>query len=513
MVTVVFERDKGGIVARRINRCYSVTTKAMAYAVNYMSKNGINRLLVKYDEKTGEIFSCHESFPRLALIPSFGIIEEEGLSSVPSYALWHLALSLVNSLLCDVQVIDPNIMSTNSFREYFSRNLYDVIGLSVIPANLENDLRIASALRLMQPKSRFVIGGINSHVLFQFDVDKALDAEIIVGSGEEPLKRILASTIKRTVNFDNIQYMSSSFFEEGYPPVGGRDLVHDLCYVNDAVYVVIDNHCQHSCFWCSSPKNGPFFTSAYQVAGYLKNIIRNDCVNVVIADNDISFNSESSIELCQELIKQGVKNRKYCKSSLLGMNQMLLDELSRANFCKIAYGVESFDFKERQLLGKNIPDREVDDVLRNTIQQGIVPEINIILFSPFSSRSSLKKILEKSAYWLKKGAEIFCTLGLYAVPGFENNKVNYSIKRIDYPGLIKPVNIPYIYEIPSELRSMFENVAKKYRHDTSNSSKFPNNAKSVLKLKYASLEMGETVLADTFHEFFMKMKERVYINV
>ncbi len=518
MVALTFARcADGGIFARHLNRRYPVFQSAIEKVESYFRLNQVVvRVRALYDENSHQIEAVFPNPIRLALISSTGIIDESGKgTSVPSLGLWKFAQNLNNSVFCaDIQVVDPNIATADHLRNFFTKNIFDVIGLSMIPANIKNDLRTAAYLLKLQPRAKFVIGGISSQALVDLGIAEALGAMIVIGPGEAPMKGILESiAMARDPAFKSIDCgAENSGIIIREIPFEKSDLVHDGFYPKDTIYVHITNQCCHNCFWCSSPKSGPFYNTPGQAIREIKRMVADSKADIVIADNDFSFNSTRSLALCNLLIREGIANRKHCKSSVAGMTKELLDGLKRANFRRVAYGVESFDRAERQSLGKNFHDYQLRGVLEETLRLGIIPEINLIIFSPFATRDSVRKNLECCAEWSERGAHIFSTFGLYAVPGYLKKDLPYMQETIFYRGMKKEIVVPHLYEPAAEIKPIFNSVWNDY-YDHQGLTALPNHAKSILKLKYVAQHLKLASLAKRFQQRFEVLRDERYVNV
>ncbi len=521
---VVIEKISGNILrARQINQEVVLPAIFWENAKKFFKRHpSIKRILTpsingEFSEK--EII-CNP--PRLLLISSYGILDEYVRTNlVPSYGVWKLAYYLSHSIKnLDVQVIDPNLLPISSIEKKLQQEKFNFIGFSVIPANLENDLRVISLVKKNQPQAIMIIGGIESHVLLDIDIQDIFDAFLIIGPGETALVNIIKKLNLEKSKFKSLPKVifgkSAQKYEldENILPINKVDLIHKHSYKNSPICITITNQCRFSCFWCSSPKDGPFFKSSREVIEYIKKRRQKQLSKkIVFYDNDISYNPNFIMELCNLFIQEKILEPKHCKSSIIGMSNKLLKSLSKANFVRIAYGVESFDKNVRQIIGKDINDNLIETILNLTLEYNIIPEINLIIFSPGESLKSLKATLIEAANWLKRGALLSVTLGLYAVLGHINKRFNINYKHIFYDGMKKEVILPHIYTTSKQMSYIFKKTKQRYAATLNSKCPPHNHIKSLIKLKIISEIINLSEQKEIFDYYIAKFKDDEYISV
>lgn len=514
---VVIEKTvKNLLRARQINQAIRLPSKIWQDIKIFLKNNpSINRIIIPVIDNKFSITEIICNPNRLLIVSSWGIIDEKNKATLmPSYGVWKLAYYLSRHLTnIDVQVIDPNLISYSAIKRKLQQEKFNFVGFSIIPANLKNDLKLISLFKNIQPEITVIIGGIESHVLQNTGILNALESILVIGAGETALVNIIKARLQNKKDSKSVarviigERVEKYNFDKNILPVDKVDLIHERFYQNISVHVTVTNQCRFSCFWCSSPKNGPFFKSPEEVIAHIEAQQLDKVSQIVFQDNDISYNADFMIELCDLLKQRGYLGQKHCKASIAGMSDRLLKALSLANFVRIAYGIESFDEEVRRILGKNIRSDYINSILNSTLKYNIIPEINLIVFSPAENLQSLRRTLSQAAIWLKRGTLLFVVFRLYAVLGHESDHFGIIYDNIYHDGMKNDINLPHTYVISKDIALVWQKVQENYMKELDARTQTPNHIKSLIKLKIISEFLGLTKQATTFNHYISKFTD------
>lgn len=404
--------------------------------------------------------------------------------------------------------IDPNLLSEQQLKEillrYTEAGRLALVGFSLLPVNILNDARLVTSVKETVPDSLVVAGGIGSEILDLLPtktgkqgISEALPVDLTLqGSPFRSLASIVRGIRDGSVidgpslralvhDLDNPGYTEDphEVFAEAlqaretarkwFIPYKRNDKVHGTNYAAanggteqtdgtaDVVSVLIDNRCDQGCYFCASPKQQMFVG----VGDAIEHVIEKAADADVIAfnDNDLSNNPEQTIALCEAMVQEGVLQPKHGKMRANTYEPRLLEALAAAGFTRIALGIESFDVEVRNGLSKrDFTDEIIAQNLVKLLELGITPEINLILFSPRETQTSLKTTTEQALEWSEKGCLLYATMGLFATPNspavkslLERNALANSQRvettEINLPGMSDALIFPTQWKVPQEV--------------------------------------------------------------
>ncbi|MCB9812903.1 MAG: hypothetical protein H6772_00710 [Pseudomonadales bacterium] len=458
-------------------------------------------------------------------ISSYGLLgDSEWTSNVPSEGMWVisewlLAKSQEATTLC----IDPNMFSSptellTKISEFIIPGSQVVFGFSMLPVNLRNDISLFELIHKIFPNSRKIVGGIGSDSLQYLPtmsgrkgLDEVLPVDLIIPGYAVKELEVLAKYLHNNtdVSRNSIRQFAHKHFPDLYTnenwesileriiqsrktakdqfiPQGHLDLIHPQMYssansvsvdgvATGSIQVLSDNSCSQKCSYCAVPKN-LVFNSREQELAYLLDIGKHADV-ISFNNNDLANDPEKMIWLCGQMVKNGLIQPKHGKMRITSFNQELIDALFKANFVRIACGVESFDSTVRSGLSKNnFSDANINESLSYMLEVGITPEINLMLFNQFETDQSLRLTTEKSLYWLSRGAIIYATFGVFATPNspsvltlMKNNRLEaiknkIILDEISFSGSDNTLLYPTQWKASPLITNIKENVAKKRKN-------------------------------------------------
>mgnify|MGYP001571535646 CR=1 FL=1 len=456
----------------------------------------------------------------IILLSSLGLLNKsEWTSNQPSEGIWVLAEWLErNEASASPICIDPNLITEGELEKvlssYKSNTGLTVLGFSLLPVNLKNDIEFIQKVKNIIPESLVLAGGIGSDSLNFLSstegkkgVTNILPIDLIIpGNGVLEIEKIIKGVHDgRIINretlisfyeetLESLHNIEESKFEEvlnevqksretvhqHFIPETRSDLVHNISYqkANEAwtdgkslniVPVLIDNSCDQNCYFCASPKSS-MFSSIDQAVEHIANKTKNAKV-IAFNDNDLSNKPAQTTELCKKMKERGITQQKHGKIRANRYIPELLDSLAEAGFVRIAIGVESFSQYIRSSLGKkDFTEENIQKTLNHLLRVGIRPEINLILFSPKETEETLKETAVKSIEWLNKGAMLYVTLGLFATPNspgvltiLKNEHVSKKIKyeKVVVPEAKDSLLIPYQWRATEGMTNLEEIILKK----------------------------------------------------
>lgn len=444
-------------------------------------------------------------------VSSYGLLNgSTWTSNQPSEGIWVLAEWLCRNVPEAAPIcIDPNLLGRRELDAVLDRfgDGRALLGFSVLPVNLSNDAELICHVKAMLPDSLAIVGGVGSESLALLStdtgnrgIDSALPVDLILPGSpvlelegivraiyagtahdRETLRSASAKIARDLILLDLTRWRSMpdeiqrsrQVARAVFIPTERADLVHSSTYDDanqaavrgDAISVVsvlINNECSQGCFFCASPKT-KVIASLSEAVRFIAEKSRS-AQAIAFNDNDLSNHPAGTIALCEAMIDAGIMHPKHGKMRADRHVPALLQALSRANFVRIAVGVESFSQEVRNRLGKaNFQLSTIDATLGGLLRAGIRPEINLILFTPAETTQTLRETTERALYWVHQGAWVYVTAGLFATPnspgvtrllqtGKETHRIRFT--NIHFEGMRASILFPTQWKMSAEMESL-----------------------------------------------------------
>ncbi|MCX5678999.1 MAG: UTP--glucose-1-phosphate uridylyltransferase [Candidatus Omnitrophica bacterium] len=344
---------------------------------------------------------------------------------------------------------------------------YDFIGFSIYAPTLENDLELAGELKKISAKSIFIAGGegafYNSEKLLTPDTSfnaiykgfgeaSLLDTLILYmqnGKGnlydKEGAREIKSAIVKlktgevietppqSMVTKDEYRVMSLFFDSTIVPYEGYWSFMEELYVCGSAevkpiidvdaiktVRLITSSHCPMGCSFCSSTnflndsigekRQRVLSLAPQEIIEILRNIKKYhpETRTIFFNDDDFMIYPKRVKELCGLIKKEFGGNgfRFIALGRVDKVDKELLEKMQEAGFIQINYGIESFSDKVLLDMNKNIKSSKNITGLDITLNSGIVPLINLILFYPTATKEDVLSTMRTSVEFVAKGAEL-----------------------------------------------------------------------------------------------------------
>lgn len=389
------------------------------------------------------------------------------------------------------EVFDPYIESEDALATLISEHRYEIIGFSMTHMTLENDMSLVYLCKKVSPNSILVAGGIEATFNHQQILESCPVDIVVMGEGEKPLLRICNNYRKSaslTECFKNIEgliirenndvrltgynrALSVSEFEEvsmsmdfgNIPYQSYWALIEQLYEEPDmreirCIRLFTANYCPLKCTFCSSTnfldkasgEQGGKRTKmvqlpAEQIASLIKMALTSHPLTetFILQDDDFMLRRNRVMELCK-LITREKKNGSLpkslsfiCQSRVDDVDPYLLKELAHAGFRLIGYGVESFSDRILNEFNKRTTAEASWNAINWTLDVGIKPFLNIILFPPSCNEDDLLVTLDGCLESVEKGCEVAIEPYVMPLPGSDiadQKGLIWDTKDITIPG-------------------------------------------------------------------------------
>lgn len=460
-------------------------------------------------------------FVKVLLIAPYSGDQLTGLDRIqPQKGLERIAFYLLRTLPdVDAMVYNPNLLYSPGLFQKPELERLDIIGFGTLDPVFDETIPVILDLHARYPQSLKLLGGIAATHMDAQKIFEALPIDLIVrGPGENPMKEIIQNWQKDgdlVSRFGNIPGLVLSVGEKALPtslaknltyeqykfvaeadfrdiPLKNEDRLHGKSYWarttehlgsenllqsevgRRMVRLGTSDFCRRKCVFCSAvafqkERNGSVARielAPTDIIKLMKSAKKQypESDSFHFDDDDFLSNQKRIKDLCRLIIKSGLASwPKSCKSRVDYVDSELLALMKEAGFAFIAYGVESFSERILKQLQKGTRPQQIENALNMTLESGIKPGLNMILFSPFTTPPEVRLDIEKSIEYVKRGAVLLSNPRMEAYHGApimeRMDWINY--KKIYHPGMKAPFYAPtYVSIQDPDTRELFEKALK-----------------------------------------------------
>lgn len=300
--------------------------------------------------------------------------------------------------------------------DLLDREHFDVVGVSVIAGYYQYQklLKISEAINKSKNRPIYILGGHGPAPEPEYFLKKT-NADIIVrGEGEltiiELMKALAGkhdlSTVKGIAYRDGKKYIVN----EPRPLIKDIDKIDfpswELFPINhyslyrtpnilrsDRLMPVLSGRgCIFQCNFCYRMDKGFRPRSIGNILEEVNRLQTDYNITAITFSDDLLMSSQQrTIEVCEGILKSGMKFKWDCNGRLNFANKEVLQLMKKAGCIFINYGIESLDQKALITMKKGLTIKMIHEGIKNTLDVGISPGLNIIFGNIGETKSSLQK--------------------------------------------------------------------------------------------------------------------------
>ena len=409
-----------------------------------------------------------ESGPGVLLVGPYDPSCGEYTFLSPPLGVWRLA-GVLQRHGVRAQVFDPNCCNGPPERELaavLQGGDWSVVGFSTTGMTLRFDLALAHLSRKVSPRATLIAGGMeatfNPEEMFQlgpFDL-------VVLGEGERPMlevvdrlragsplqgvtgtafvgsdgrvQRLPQSALSRTelrdaifqTPYEQMPYrtywkrLESAYRVRSLPVKADRWA--RLAEIR-SVRLITLNYCPMACTFCSSTN---FLNAAQGSTARLARLDAQECITmlrrivstfpdvrtVIFQDDIFVFGADDRIlPLCSAINDDKRAGRLPADLNFISTNRIealtepRLRAMHSAGFRVLGFGIENFSLAVLKEFNKAAIHPHIRPVLRNALEIGITPFLDMIMTSPRGSLEDLGENIRQAYGWVMAG----CEVGMY----------------------------------------------------------------------------------------------------
>lgn len=392
----------------------------------------------------------------------------------PPLGIYRIASYVEKMTNIIVDVYDPNISGVHELQKKIEKQHYDVIGFSLLHPTLRYDIPLIFDLHDCSPESIFIAGGQGASFNYSLLLTLTPIDIVVRGFGERPLIQIVRQynpeksiyqqfgnipglyiknneknvvtpleppysysyfeDISLSFNFNKVKY--ENYWQYMQSVYSSADLsirrIEEIGF--KVIRLITSSHCPIGCKFCSSThfldaaigkRQKIVQLSANEIIELMKKaLVAYPTAEAFFFDDDNFIQSKNRIFHLCDFIEQepSFKNLKFlCVSRVDKVDLKLLNKMAETNFKLIIYGIESFSNRILKDIRKNIraddPARLAKLNVLNTLENGITPLMNLILFYPTASIEDIIVTIESALDLIQFGARVVVYPYVEAYPG------------------------------------------------------------------------------------------------
>lgn len=320
-----------------------------------------------------------------------------------------------------VKVVDAfcRDMSIDDLLQSIVEENPQVVGLNCSTHTFRETIEVMHLVSEKLPESILILGGYHA----TFTAEQILHHYpfidyIIKGEGENAIVQLLdcLENGSEPRDVDGISYLKNGDFIDNpltlienlneLPPLDRSEL-GDLHYgyVHQGIpltfgkftTMISSRGCPYDCHYCScssfslrrwrcrSPEN---------VVEELEQLYRDGYKSVVFVDDNFTQKKERAVQICDLIIKKGIKMSLYCEGRVNNASVELLSKMKKAGFDVIFFGSESACLHVLEFYNKKVRPEQIIEAVQNAKDVGMMVITSFIMGAPVETEEDLRTTID-----------------------------------------------------------------------------------------------------------------------
>lgn len=331
-----------------------------------------------------------------------GSLVSAGESILPPLGLLYIAAFLRDAHEVKILDLDVNPGLEDSIPGFSP----DFLGLTSLTHQFPEALKIAGKAKELSPGIQVVLGGPHasacpSHILKKYEVFDYC----IVGEGEQAFMNLIEGR-ENSPGICSRKNCEAFAKPVAIPdldalPFPARDMLKASGYHDSPIYhrrsphatILFSRGCPYSCIFCASTKE--YRTrSPENFVSELEMLYRQGIRDFRILDECFSLNLQKVRELCELILRKGLRISWNCQSRADLLDRETLKLMKRAGCYNLQIGVETGSRKTMERIGKRLNLEEIPGTVKMIRESGLTALTFFILGFPFEELSDIRETIE-----------------------------------------------------------------------------------------------------------------------
>ena len=250
----------------------------------------------------------------------------------------------------------------------------DVVGITAVTPTITAAWQLAKDVKARNPRAKIILGGQHASLLPEESLNAAPFDVVVTGEGEKTILDAINGAHgimpgERIRQMDNLPYLAYHLLDWGqysYMAPHGK--------YRPTLPMQTSRGCPYSCAFCSKPVFGKDYRamSPWRVLSEIRDVVNAYGVREIAFYDDVfTMDKKRTHEICEGLLKQGIKIHWTCETRVNLVDLDLLQHMKQAGCMAIAYGIESGSPRIRMQLNKGITGAQIETAVSWTQKAGI----------------------------------------------------------------------------------------------------------------------------------------------
>lgn len=303
--------------------------------------------------------------------------------------------------------------------EVIDRDRPDMVGIGVIGGywQYRKLLALSQAIARAEHRPFYVLGGHGPSADPAYFLRKSGADAVVMGEGEVTVVDLVATLERRAslasvlglvwrdgdavrtnperplvTDLESIPYPAYDLF-----PIEYYRLVR-MPHMTNADYmmpVLSGRGCTFKCTFCYRMDKGYRARPDEAILDEIEFLQKTYSVNYIFfSDELLMISKQRTIELCEAILRRGLKFKWWCNGRLNYATPKVLDLMKRAGCVFVSYGIEAMDDEVLRLMKKGLRVDQVHAGIEATLKAGLSPGFNIIFGNLGDNRETLERGVE-----------------------------------------------------------------------------------------------------------------------
>lgn len=311
----------------------------------------------------------------------------------------------------EIKIIDAQVerLSYDELKERIKQFFPEIIGITTMTFTLLDVMETIKIAKEVCPQAKIALGGPHVHIFPEETINLKNVDYVIVGEGEETFFQLA----KNIGNNEALKKISGLVFKENgkivntgikdycanldnlpFPP---REMLpyekyFSLLAKEEPITTMFTSRgCPFRCSFCDRPTMGKIFRkrTAQNVVDEMEQCLKLGIKEIFIYDDTFTVDKNRVIEICEEILKRGLKFGWDIRARVDTVDENLVNLLKKAGCRRIHYGVEAGTEKILKVLNKNITLDKVTNAFKITRKAGIETLAYFMIGSPTETREDI----------------------------------------------------------------------------------------------------------------------------
>jgi len=283
------------------------------------------------------------------------------------------------------------------------------VGIPCVTPTILEVMKISEIVKRVDPNVRVVWGGPHPSAVPEGSMKFRYVDMIVIGEGEETFKELISGKklsqikglcyrSKNKIKINQRRQLIENLDELPWPAYDMLPLErYGNPFLGKSLIMVTGRGCPYNCAFCSSKviHQGRYrVRSPRNVVDEIEYLYKKHHVRkLMFVDDTFTAYPKRTTEICNEIIKRGIKIEWACDTRVNSITEELLRTMKRAGCRLVKFGVESGDQKILNIIRKGITLEQVKRAVAFAKRVGLETHGFFIIGHPYDTKKTIKKTI------------------------------------------------------------------------------------------------------------------------